>query len=78
WLKTVDKDYYPGLRFYVEATDQVTDWIVGRRCPIHWFVNDQSTELRERVYRGEMSSTDAVEELQTRALAEWEATGLSD
>ena len=78
WLATVDKDYYPGLRFYVEATEQVTDWIVGRRCPIHWFINTQSQELRERVYRGEMSSADTVEELQARALAEWEATGLNE
>jgi hypothetical protein len=78
WLASVDKDYFPGLRFYVEATEQVTDWIVGRRCPIHWFVNTQSQELRERVYRGEMNSGDAVEELQKRALDEWEQSGLGE
>ena len=78
WLKTIDKNTFPGLAFYVDATDQVTDWIVGRRCPIHWFVNDQSVELREKVYRDEMTSQEAVEELQARAIAEWEAQGLNE
>jgi len=73
----VDPDTYPGLRFYIEAVDQVTDWLIGRLCPIHWFVTSQYAELREKVYRGEMSATDAVEELQRRALDEWEAQGLS-
>ena len=67
---------FPGLRFYIEASDQVTDWIVGRRSPIHWFVNTQLWELREQVYRDLISPTEAVEELQTRALAEWDAQGL--
>jgi multiple sugar transport system substrate-binding protein len=76
WLETADKNAYPGLEFYMDASAQVTDWIVGRRCPIHWFMNDQYVELRERVYRGEMSSTDAVAELQKRAVDEWDAQGL--
>ncbi|MEN8242782.1 MAG: substrate-binding domain-containing protein [Chloroflexota bacterium] len=78
WLANVDKDTYPGLAFYVDATDQVTDWIVGRRCPLHWYVTNQSAELRERVYRGEMTSVEAVAELQARALAEWDAQGLDE
>jgi hypothetical protein len=78
WLKNVDKNYFPGLAFYVDATEEVTDWIVGRRCPIHWFVNTQSQELREKVYRGELNSGEAVDELQRRALEEWEASGLGE
>ena len=78
WLKDVDKNYFPGLAFYVDATEEVTDWLVGRRCPIHWFVTNQSAELREKVYRGEMNSGEAVEELQRRALEEWEASGLGE
>lgn len=77
WLKTVDPDIYPGLRFYLEAPEQVTDWIIGRRCPIHWYVADQYTELREQVYRDQMSASEAAEELQKRALDEWDAQGLS-
>lgn len=78
WLANVDKDTYPGLAFYIDATEQVTDWLVGRRCPIHWYVTNQSAELRERVYREEMTSAEAVEELQNRALAEWDAQGLNE
>jgi hypothetical protein len=66
------------LQFYLEAPEQVTDWLIGRRCPIHWFVTDQYTELRERVFRDEMSASEAAEELQVRALDEWDAQGLSE
>ena len=55
-----------------------TDLADGRRCPIHWYVTNQSAELRERVYREEMTSAEAVEELQNRALAEWDAQGLNE
>jgi hypothetical protein len=77
WLATVDPDYYPGLRFYIEAGSQVTDWLVGRRCPIHWFIAGEYAELRERVFRDEMSASEAADELQKRAEDEWEAQGLS-
>ncbi|MEM7032934.1 MAG: hypothetical protein AAF629_25515 [Chloroflexota bacterium] len=76
WMTTIDPDQFPGLRFYIEANDQVNDWIVGRRSPIHWFVNTQLWELREQVYRDLISAEEAVEELQARAVAEWEAQGL--
>jgi maltose-binding protein MalE len=77
YLKTVNPDTYPGLRFYIEASDQVTDWIIGRRCPIHNFVGTQYTELREQVFRDLMTPQAAADEMQKRALDEWEAQGLS-
>ena len=55
----------------MKAATEMTEWIVGRRCPIRSFVDAQYQELREQVYRDLMSATDAAEELQTRALAEW-------
>lgn len=76
WLETLDKNTYPGLAFYVDARDQVDEWIIGRRCPIHWFINTQLWELREQVYRDLMTAQEAANELQARALAEWEAQGL--
>ncbi len=76
WLETVDPTTYPGLDFYIKAANDMTEWIVGRRCPIHWYVTDQYAELREQVYRDMMTATEAAEELQKRALAEWEAQGL--
>ncbi|MCA9964366.1 MAG: extracellular solute-binding protein [Anaerolineales bacterium] len=77
YLQNVDADAFPGLRFYVDAVSEVDEWLVGRRSPIHWYVAGQWDELKEQVYRDLMSPTDAVAELQKRAVAEWEAQGLS-
>ncbi len=61
----------------MKAPDEVTEWIIGRRCPIHGFVQTQYVELREQVYRDAMTGKDAAAELQTRADAEWAAQGLT-
>jgi hypothetical protein len=50
--------------------------VLGRRCPIQPFVNTQYQELREQVFRDLMTPQAAADELQARALAEWEAQGL--
>ncbi len=76
WLETVDKNTYPGLDFYIDAASNVTEWTVGRRCPINAFVITQYTELREQVFRDLISPQAAAEELQKRAVAEWQAQGL--
>jgi ABC-type glycerol-3-phosphate transport system substrate-binding protein len=77
WLEKVDPNTYPGLKFYIDASTQVDEWIVGRRSPIHPFVQTQYQELREQVFRGNMTGKDAAAEMQSRAEAEWKAQGLS-
>ena len=77
WLAKVDKNKYPGLDFYIDSADKVTEWTVGRRCPINQFVITQYTELREQVYRDLMDPQAAADELQKRAEAEWAAQGFS-
>lgn len=77
WLKKVNPDTYPGLKFYIDAPEQVDEWIIGRRSPLHPFVQTQYVELREQVYRGLMTAKDAAAELQKRADAEWKAQGLT-
>jgi hypothetical protein len=77
WLAQTDPNAYPGLDFYFKAANEVNEWIIGRRCPIHWYITNQCTELRERVYRDEMTGAEAAAELQSRAEAEWAAQGLS-
>jgi hypothetical protein len=77
WLAKVDPSVYPGLDFYIKAVDQVDEWIIGRRCPLHNFVQTQYTELREKVFRGTMTSKEAAAEMQKRADDEWVAQGLS-
>ena len=76
WLQTIDKNKFPGLAFYVDAGPQVTEWTIGRRCPINDFVITQYTELREQVFRDLMDPQAAADELQKRAVAEWQAQGL--
>lgn len=76
WLGTVDPSVYPGLDFYINAANEATDFVLGRRCPIQPFVNTQYQELREQVYRDLMDPQAAADELQKRALAEWDAQGL--
>jgi hypothetical protein len=77
WLATVDPSVYPGLDFYIKAATEATDFVLGRRCPIQAFVITQYTELRDQVARDLMEPQAAADELQKRALAEWEAQGLS-
>ncbi|MCB0017931.1 MAG: extracellular solute-binding protein [Anaerolineales bacterium] len=76
YLETVSRDSYPGIDFYLSAADTADEYLVGRRSPIHGFVNTQWTELREAVYRDLMTPAEAVAELQKRADDEWEAQGL--
>ena len=77
FIETVDPDKYPGLSFYLVDVEETTDWLRGgRRCPIHWFVTSAFGELREAVYRGNMTAEEAAAELQQRALDEWSAQDL--
>lgn len=77
YLAKIDASVYPGLDFYMQAADKVDEWLIGRRCPIHWYLADQYKELREKVYRDQMTAKDAAAELQKRAENEWAAQGLS-
>jgi hypothetical protein len=76
YLAKVDPKTYPGLDFYISAFDKVDEWIIGRRCPLHWYITDQYKEIREKVSRDTMTPTEGAAELQTRAQNEWEAQGL--
>lgn len=76
YLETIDADAFPGLAFYIDSVDEVDEWLVGRRSPIHWFVAGEWDTLKEQVYRDLISPQEAVAELQKRAVDEWEAQGL--
>ena len=77
YLAKVDAAAYPGLDFYIKAFNEVDEWIIGRRCPIHWFVATQYTEIRNKVARDIMTPKEGAAELQKRAENEWAAEGLS-
>jgi hypothetical protein len=77
YLAKVNASAYPGLDFYMQAAANVDEWIIGRRCPIHWFVATQYTEIRNKVARDLMTPKEGAAELQKRAENEWAAQGLS-
>ena len=76
YLATVDPDAFNGLGWYLDAPDQADEWLIGRRCPIHWFLNDEWAALREEVYRGITPAGEARAEWQKRAEEEYAAPGL--
>jgi ABC-type glycerol-3-phosphate transport system substrate-binding protein len=76
YVPTVDANAFPGLKFYIDSAKEATEWHLLRRCPIHGFVANQLTAIREQVFRDKMKPAEAAAELQKRALAEFEAQGL--
>jgi ABC-type glycerol-3-phosphate transport system substrate-binding protein len=77
YLATVDQTTYPGLEFYFKSVDEATAWHTPARCPITGFVQTQYVELREAVYRDEMTGAEAAEEFQKRCEEEYKAAGFA-
>jgi ABC-type glycerol-3-phosphate transport system substrate-binding protein len=77
YLETVDPATYPGLEFYLKSVDEATDWHTPARCPITGFVQTQYVELREAVYRDQMTGAEAAEEFQKRCEEEYKAAGFA-
>jgi hypothetical protein len=75
YLETADPTAYPGLDFYFASVNEATEWSSPARCPITSFVGNQYAELREKVYRDEMTADEAAAEFQARCEAEWAAQG---
>ena len=77
YLQTVDTSAYPGLQFYFDSMEGADEWSSPARCPITSFVSNQYQELREAVYREQMTAAEAAAEFQARCEAEWTAQGFS-
>jgi multiple sugar transport system substrate-binding protein len=75
YLASVDPKKYNGLDFYMSSINEATAWHTPARCPITGFVQTQYTELRESVYREQMSGAEAAAEWQRRCEEEWKAAG---
>jgi multiple sugar transport system substrate-binding protein len=76
YVGKVKSDEYPGLKFYLDSVNEATDWTPNfRRSPIHGYIQSQYQELRESVYRDNMSAEDAAAELQKRVDTEWKNQG---
>ncbi len=77
YLEKVDPATYPGLEFYFRSIDEATDWQTPAGCRITGFVQTQYVELREKVFRDEMTGLEAAEEFQKRCEDEWIAAGFA-
>jgi multiple sugar transport system substrate-binding protein len=76
YIAKVNPDAYPGLKFYIDSVNEATDWTPNfRRSPIHGYMQSQYQELRESVYRGNMTAEEAAAELQKRVDTEWKNQG---
>lgn len=70
YLKATDPKRFPALEFFFKSVDEATEWHTAGRCPISAFAQNTFTELRENVFRGKMTGTQAAEEFQKRCTEE--------
>jgi len=77
YLGTVDTGKFPGLQFYFDSVEQADEWSSPARCQITSYVSQQYQELREKVFRDEMTAADAAAEFQSRCESEYQAQGFS-
>lgn len=75
FLETADPEKFPGLEFYFNSVSEANEWWPTVKMEIMSFISTRNAELRERVYRGEMTGAEAEEELQRSVLQEWEEAG---
>jgi hypothetical protein len=75
YYDTVDPSIYPGLDFYFDSLDKITEWWPPVYCPIIDFVSTEYYNLTDKVNRAEVTPEQAAEELHNRCQAEYEAAG---
>ena len=75
FFEGADQDKFPGLKFYFDSVQEANHWGAFTVCEIESFVRTQYQQLREQVYRGEISGKEAAAKLQDEAVKEWKAAG---
>ena len=78
FLDKVDTNQFPGLSWIFDNADKADIYFSLRRCPLHGFLWGQLGEVRELMYRGDLTPEQAAEEMQQRALTEWKNQGLPE
>jgi len=77
YIASLDGSKYPGLQFYLDCVDEVTEWWGTPFCPIVDFVDSEYASMYDRVDRGEVTPEEAAAELQKRYTDEYEAAGFA-
>lgn len=75
YLATADQEKFPGLKFYFDSLTEANEWWPLYKMEIMPFIEQRNIELRERVFRGELTGAQAAEQLQEDAMDEWEEAG---
>ncbi len=77
YFATADQEKYPGLKFYFDSVEEANYWGPYIRNEIQSFVQTQYQQLREQVYRGEITGAQAAAQLQEEAVKEWQQAGFA-
>jgi ABC-type glycerol-3-phosphate transport system substrate-binding protein len=71
----VDPKVFPGLEFYFNSLTEANEWWEPARCEIQTFVSTTYNQLREAVYRNDMTGREAASRLQKACEDEWAQSG---
>ncbi len=77
YFEQSDPSAYPGLDFYFQSVTDATQWDSFVRNPIFSFLEQKYVDVREAVYRGEMTGAEAAAKLQDEAVKEYKAAGFA-
>lgn len=77
YLDKVDPKTYNGLEYFLNSAEEATYWGRVVKCPITTFVGVTYPQIREQVYRGELTAEQAAEELQKRCEEELKNQGFA-
>lgn len=77
YFDNAQTDKFPGLQFYFDSVTEATDWGPHIICEIEVFVRQKYRELREQVFRGELTGAEAAAALQDAAVKEYQAAGFA-
>lgn len=75
YLDGVDPSTYPGLDFYFRSIHEADEIHPLTICPVTNFAETNYNELAEKVYRDEMTGSEAAAEFQKRCEDEYKAAG---
>ena len=77
YFENADQEKYPGLKFYFDSVQEATFWGPYIRNEIQAFVETQYQQVREAVFRGEMTGAQAAAQLQEECEKEWQQAGFA-